>query len=152
MEFWNSALGQRWHLAIQRLAEVTSSSVYLCRYGGKLARYSIKIWVFWGIKWWYKQRWSLKMITINIKRYDNWLLPECVWYGEVLCDGAVIIVSLKNKTYNLKKQQKKTSKIAYNSISQDLHRWWFESRCSNKRMIVKARSWEEVVKDPRFKP
>ena len=97
MEFWNSALGQRWHLAIQRLAEVTSSSVYLCRYGGKLARYSIKIWVFWGIKWWYKQRWSLKMITINIKRYDNWLLPECVWYGEVLCDGAVIIVSLKKK-------------------------------------------------------
>ena len=36
--------------------------------------------------------------------------------------------------------------------NQDLHRWWFESRCSNKKMIVTARSWEEVVKDPRFKP
>merc|ERR1712203_663833 len=50
---------------------------------------------------------------------------ECVWYGEVLCDGVVII---------------------------DLHRWWFESRCSNKRMTVTPRSWEEVVNDPRFKP
>merc|ERR1719458_1797782 len=50
---------------------------------------------------------------------------ECVWYGEVLCYGVVII---------------------------DLHRWWFESRCSNKRMRVSPRSWEEVVNDPRFKP
>ena len=35
---------------------------------------------------------------------------------------------------------------------QDLHRWWFESRCSNKRMRVSPRSWEEVVNDPRFRP
>merc|ERR1712126_514010 len=49
---------------------------------------------------------------------------EGVWYGEVLCDGDTVI---------------------------DLHRWWFESRCSNKKMSVRPRSYEDIVRDPRFK-
>merc|ERR1712080_46374 len=49
---------------------------------------------------------------------------DCEWYGEILCDGETVI---------------------------DLYRWWFESHCSNKKMSVRARSWEEVVRDPRFK-
>merc|ERR1711892_108878 len=49
---------------------------------------------------------------------------ECVWYGEVLCDGAVV---------------------------QDLHRWWFLSKCVKNRMTVVSRSWLEVVSDPRYK-
>merc|ERR1711872_630549 len=48
----------------------------------------------------------------------------CEWYGDVICDGEVV---------------------------QDLHRWWFLSRCSNKRMSVIGRSWLEVVTDPRYK-
>merc|ERR1712098_91542 len=49
---------------------------------------------------------------------------DCSWYGENICDKAIV---------------------------QDLHRWWFLSQCSNKKMRVVGRSWEEVVKDPRFK-
>merc|ERR1711908_213655 len=49
---------------------------------------------------------------------------ECVWYGEVLCDGAVI---------------------------QDLYRWWFLRKCSQNKMSVVSRSWAEVVADPRYK-
>merc|ERR1719250_178869 len=48
---------------------------------------------------------------------------ECVWYGEVLCDGALI---------------------------QDLYRWWFYAKCSAGKMSVVSRSWMEVVKDPRY--
>merc|ERR1712025_866587 len=48
---------------------------------------------------------------------------ECVWYGEVLCDGALV---------------------------QDLYRWWFHNKCSKGRMSVVSRSWLEVVKDPRY--
>merc|ERR1719483_1604002 len=49
---------------------------------------------------------------------------ECVWYGDILCDGAVV---------------------------EDLHRWWFLSKCSKNRMAVVARSWLDVARDPRFK-
>merc|ERR1711879_502296 len=49
---------------------------------------------------------------------------ECVWYGEVLCDGAVV---------------------------QDLYRWWFLQRCSKGRMSVVSRSWSEVTQDERYK-
>merc|ERR1711934_1305676 len=49
----------------------------------------------------------------------------CSWYDKVVCDGEVV---------------------------RDLYRWWFESRCSNKRMSVISRSWSEVRADPRFKP
>ena len=41
-----------------------------------------------------------------------------MWYGEVLCDGAVV---------------------------QDLYRWWFLQRCSKGRMSVVSRSWSEVI-------
>ena len=51
------------------------------------------------------------------------LCPDCSWYGEIICDKAIV---------------------------QDLHRWWFFSQCSNKRMRVVGRSWEEVNRDPRF--
>merc|ERR1711894_746661 len=49
---------------------------------------------------------------------------ECVWYGEVLCDGAVV---------------------------QDLYRWWFLRKCSKGRMSVTSRSWSEVTADERYK-
>merc|ERR1712018_131366 len=49
---------------------------------------------------------------------------ECVWYGEVLCDGAVV---------------------------QDLYRWWFLMKCSNNKMSLYSRSWSEVTNDPRYK-
>eukprot|EP00092_Neocalanus_flemingeri_P071610 GFUD01088046.1.p2 GENE.GFUD01088046.1~~GFUD01088046.1.p2 ORF type:complete len:121 (+),score=30.87 GFUD01088046.1:138-500(+) len=49
---------------------------------------------------------------------------DCEWYGDVICDGAIV---------------------------QDLNRWWFQSKCSNKRLSVVGRSWLEVVKDPRYK-
>merc|ERR1711981_210404 len=49
---------------------------------------------------------------------------ECVWYGEILCDGAVV---------------------------EDLYRWWFLSKCSMGRMSVTSRSWSEVTSDPRYK-
>merc|ERR1712001_330812 len=49
---------------------------------------------------------------------------ECVWYGEILCDGAVV---------------------------EDLYRWWFLSKCSKGRMSVTSRSWSEVTSDPRYK-
>merc|ERR1711894_847601 len=49
---------------------------------------------------------------------------ECVWYGEILCDGAVV---------------------------EDLYRWWFLSKCSQGRMSVTSRSWSEVTRDPRYK-
>ena len=51
-----------------------------------------------------------------------------------------------------KKNKKIIDEFENDDDNQDLHRWWFESRCSNKKMTVTARSWEEVVKDPRFKP
>ena len=53
------------------------------------------------------------------------LCLECVWYGEVLCDGAVV---------------------------QDLYRWWFLLKCSKNKMKVISRSWSEVASDPRYKP
>merc|ERR1712062_564228 len=49
---------------------------------------------------------------------------ECVWYGEVLCDGAVV---------------------------QDLYRWWFLLKCSANKMSVVSRSWSDVTSDRRFK-
>merc|ERR1712025_874366 len=49
---------------------------------------------------------------------------ECVWYGEILCDGAVV---------------------------EDLYRWWFLSKCSKGRMSLYSRSWSEVTSDPRYK-
>merc|ERR1712123_200502 len=49
---------------------------------------------------------------------------ECVWYGEILCDGTVV---------------------------EDLHRWWFLSKCSSSRMRVVSRSWLEVSRDPRYR-
>merc|ERR1711990_667943 len=49
---------------------------------------------------------------------------ECVWYGEVLCDGAVV---------------------------QDLYRWWFLMKCTKGRMSLYSRSWSEVSNDPRYK-
>merc|ERR1711892_1294994 len=49
---------------------------------------------------------------------------ECVWYGEVLCDGVVV---------------------------KDLRSWWFLSKCSKNRMTVVSRSWVDVARDPRFK-
>merc|ERR1711935_253127 len=49
----------------------------------------------------------------------------CSWYDEVVCNGEVV---------------------------RDLYRWWFESSCSNSRMLVASRSWSEVRADPRFKP
>ena len=89
---WLSKGWQRWHPLLFTFVVMVGSWLDI----------QSKYEYFKESKWWYKQRWSLKMITINMKRYDNWLLPECVWYGEVLCDGAVIIVSLKKKTNNLK--------------------------------------------------
>ena len=59
----------------------------------------------------------------------------------------------KNIIDELEKEKKNIiDELENDDDNQDLHRWWFESRCSNKKMIVTARSWEEVVKDPRFKP
>merc|ERR1712179_562110 len=49
----------------------------------------------------------------------------CVWYDDVLCDGETV---------------------------EDLYRWWFLSRCSNKRLSVISRSWSDVRSDPRYKP
>merc|ERR1712062_128617 len=49
---------------------------------------------------------------------------ECVWYGEVLCDGAVV---------------------------QDLYRRWFLLKCSANKMSVVSRSWSDVTSDRRFK-
>merc|ERR1712032_1476678 len=49
---------------------------------------------------------------------------ECVWYGAVLCDGAVV---------------------------QDLYRWWFLRKCSKGRMSVTSRSWSEVTSDERYR-
>merc|ERR1712061_898093 len=43
---------------------------------------------------------------------------SCMWYGEVLCDGAVV---------------------------QDLYRWWFLSKCSKSKMSVVSRSWLDVT-------
>merc|ERR1712098_823869 len=37
---------------------------------------------------------------------------DCEWYEDILCDGETVI---------------------------DLYRWWFESRCSNKKMSVRPR-------------
>merc|ERR1712001_784787 len=45
---------------------------------------------------------------------------SCMWYGEVLCDGAVVQV---------------------------LYRWWFLSKCSKSKMSVKSRSWIDVTSD-----
>ena len=54
-----------------------------------------------------------------------WLIySECVWYGDVLCDGAVV---------------------------EDLYRWWFLLKCSANKMSVVSRTWTEVRNDPRFK-
>jgi hypothetical protein len=51
-------------------------------------------------------------------------VSDCVWYGTVYCDGDVI---------------------------QDLHRWWFLMKCSNSRLSVYGRSYNEVVSDKRYK-
>merc|ERR1711997_1444075 len=49
---------------------------------------------------------------------------ECVWYGDIICDGAVV---------------------------QDLYRWWFSMKCSKGRMSLYSRSWTEVTNDRRYK-
>jgi len=49
---------------------------------------------------------------------------ECVWYGDIICDGAVV---------------------------QDLYRWWFSMKCSKGRMSLYSRSWTEVTNDERYK-
>ena len=63
-----------------------------------------------------------------------------------------INVSQKDHWWVWEKNENIIDEFENDDFNQDLHRWWFESRCSNKKMIVTARSWEEVVKDPRFKP
>jgi len=47
------------------------------------------------------------------------------WYGKLLCNGEIV---------------------------QDLHRWWFLNQCSNGRMRPVGRTFEEVSRDPRFRP
>merc|ERR1711894_182718 len=49
---------------------------------------------------------------------------ECVWYGDIICDGAVV---------------------------QDLYRWWFLMKCSKGKMSLYSRSWTEVTNDRRYK-
>merc|ERR1712113_1045447 len=49
---------------------------------------------------------------------------ECVWYGDIICDGAVV---------------------------QDLYRWWFLMKCSKGKMSLYSRSWTEVTNDERYK-
>lgn len=49
---------------------------------------------------------------------------ECVWYGDIICDGAVV---------------------------QDLYRWWFLMKCSKGKMSLYSRSWSEVTNDHRYK-
>lgn len=34
---------------------------------------------------------------------------------------------------------------------QDLHVWWFATRCAKGRIAVTARTYAEVVADPRFR-
>ena len=45
---------------------------------------------------------------------------DCVWYGTVFCDGDIV---------------------------EDLHRWWFLSKCSRGKMSAYGRSWLEVSQD-----
>merc|ERR1712080_161477 len=47
------------------------------------------------------------------------------WYGKLLCNGEIV---------------------------QDLNRWWFLNQCSNGRMRPVGRSYDEVSRDPRFRP
>merc|ERR1712066_1031393 len=56
----------------------------------------------------------------------GWPKPggECVWYGDIICDGAVV---------------------------QDLYRWWFLMKCSKGKMSLYSRSWTEVTNDQRYK-
>ena len=96
---------------------------------------------------------GLVIIIVTMTLIIMICFAECVWYGEVLCDGVVIIVSSSFSPFLSEDTQiADYDEVCLISNLQDLHRWWFESRCSNKRMRVSPRSWEEVVNDPRFKP
>ena len=67
---------------------------------------------------------------------------SCMWYGEVLCDGAVVQVGLQEFIY--------VSHTVF--LLQDLYRWWFLSKCSKSKMSVVSRSWLDVTSDRRYKP
>ena len=67
---------------------------------------------------------------------------SCMWYGEVLCDGAVVQVGLHLTFYFY---------ILF-FLHQDLYRWWFLSKCSKSKMSVVSRSWLDVTSDKRYKP
>ena len=66
---------------------------------------------------------------------------SCMWYGEVLCDGAEVQVGFSD-----------CIPFIYLFISiQDLYRWWFLVKCSKSKMSVKSRSWIDVTSDKRYK-
>merc|ERR1719186_1728053 len=48
---------------------------------------------------------------------------ECEWYGQLYCDGDIIV---------------------------DLYSWKFLKKCGQGRMYVYGRSWQEVAQDTRF--
>eukprot|EP00090_Calanus_glacialis_P000389 TRINITY_DN10236_c0_g1_i1.p1 TRINITY_DN10236_c0_g1~~TRINITY_DN10236_c0_g1_i1.p1 ORF type:complete len:143 (+),score=42.27 TRINITY_DN10236_c0_g1_i1:164-592(+) len=49
---------------------------------------------------------------------------ECEWYGQLYCDGDIII---------------------------DLYTWKFLKKCQDGKMGIYGRTWQEVSSDPRFK-
>merc|ERR1711915_938449 len=63
---------------------------------------------------------NMKKVPQNAPRPDRG--EDCIWYGEVFCDGDIV---------------------------QDLYRWWFLTKCGNGKMYVYARSNQEVRADPR---
>jgi len=48
---------------------------------------------------------------------------ECEWYGQLYCNGDIII---------------------------DLFSWKFLKKCGNGKMFIYGRTWQEVSEDPRF--
>merc|ERR1712025_92562 len=48
---------------------------------------------------------------------------DCIWYGTVFCDGDLV---------------------------EDLHRWWFQMKCSKSKFSVNPRTYAEVRADKRF--
>ena len=82
---------------------------------------------------------ELNSINVHIFVKKN-IISECKWYGEVLCDGAVVQVGAIV-----------SPNFQSSHYAQDLYRWWFLLKCSKSKMSVVSRSWLDVNSDKRFR-
>ena len=106
--------------------------------------------------------WSVKMEIhvllqlVEVGHHSKYLMKrltisECLWYGELLCNGAVVQVIYVQLKYFCSSPVI-TLYIIQSVPFQDLYRWWFLSKCSKSKMSVVSRSWLDVTSDKRYKP